>query len=103
MSFYPIEDESRLFDGYIQAHQVGELNLLLIQQNGQRFLIENRCGHFGIPLDKGKVENQCITCPQHGIRFNLTTGLVDSKTRDSCEPIKVFSLISTQGSVGLEI
>lgn len=103
MGFVAIEKEQALFDGYCQPHLVGNLKLLLIQTEGKRFLVENRCGHFGIPLEQGEITQGTITCPQHYIRFDLTSGQVVSQTRDNCDPIRVFTLISQDGDVGINL
>jgi nitrite reductase/ring-hydroxylating ferredoxin subunit/uncharacterized membrane protein len=34
------------------------------------------CAHAGGPLDKGTVEDGCVTCPWHGSRFRLADGRV---------------------------
>lgn len=37
--------------------------------------VEHACPHRGGPLADGIVANRCVTCPLHGWRFNLRTGL----------------------------
>ncbi|MBF2018226.1 MAG: aromatic ring-hydroxylating dioxygenase subunit alpha [Rivularia sp. T60_A2020_040] len=39
-------------------------------QNGQVYAIEDACPHKGIPLHKGDVTGDNITCPYHGWQFN---------------------------------
>ncbi|MCU4186228.1 Rieske (2Fe-2S) protein [Acidiferrimicrobium sp. IK] len=36
--------------------------------------VDNVCRHTGAPLDDGLVEGDCVTCPWHGWRYDLTTG-----------------------------
>ena len=37
--------------------------------------IDAACPHAGGPLADGIVADSCVTCPLHGRRFDLTTGL----------------------------
>lgn len=71
---------------------VNELNLLLIYQSDKYFLIENKCGHFGVPLSDGEISDAEITCSQHGIRFSLLTGEVVNRKFENCDRIKIFKL-----------
>lgn len=36
--------------------------------------IDGACPHAGGPLADGIVADRCVTCPLHGLRFDLTTG-----------------------------
>jgi phenylpropionate dioxygenase-like ring-hydroxylating dioxygenase large terminal subunit len=41
---------------------------------GARVRFGTVCPHFGGPLDGAPVEDDCVTCPWHGYRFDLRTG-----------------------------
>lgn len=34
----------------------------------------NRCSHMPLPVNLGKIEDNVITCPWHGSRFDICTG-----------------------------
>jgi len=36
--------------------------------------VENRCPHLGFPIGLGQVDDNVITCPFHGSKFDLCTG-----------------------------
>ena len=38
--------------------------------------VRNRCTHFPVALDGGKIEDGNIVCPNHGSKFNMCTGEV---------------------------
>jgi nitrite reductase/ring-hydroxylating ferredoxin subunit/uncharacterized membrane protein len=38
--------------------------------------IDARCTHRGGPLDEGKIESGCVTCPWHASRFRLDDGTI---------------------------
>lgn len=74
MSFVALEKLHRLHDGYRQAVTLGGERLLLVQDAGRLHLISTRCPHAGFPLEKGTLRDGCITCPKHGIVFDLDSG-----------------------------
>jgi nitrite reductase (NADH) small subunit len=39
------------------------------------FALDDRCPHKGGPLSEGIVHGQHVTCPLHGLVFDLATGL----------------------------
>ncbi len=58
---------------------------------GKYYLIENKCGHFGVPLLNGRIRDNEIVCAEHGISFDLETGSVVNRPYENCDPIKVFT------------
>ncbi len=58
-----------------KAVSVGGKDILLINIKGQFFACDNECPHQGSPLAGGIVKDGVISCPRHGYRFNLTTGV----------------------------
>ncbi|MBT3866485.1 MAG: Rieske 2Fe-2S domain-containing protein [Gammaproteobacteria bacterium] len=49
-------------------------SLLLCNSGGEHFAIRNQCTHQNSPLAGGRVRNGFISCPLHGVRFDLRTG-----------------------------
>jgi|SRR3989338_623062 len=54
----------------VDGEQVGLFNV-----NGEFFAISNTCPHRGGPLGEGSLEEDIVTCPWHGWRFNVKTGI----------------------------
>jgi nitrite reductase (NADH) small subunit len=48
-------------------------------RSGTVHAIENRCPHKGGPLADGMIAGNCIVCPFHAFKYNLTTGACDQK------------------------
>jgi nitrite reductase/ring-hydroxylating ferredoxin subunit len=42
--------------------------------DGKFYAIDNTCTHAGGDLSKGKLEGKIVTCPNHGAKFDVTTG-----------------------------
>lgn len=57
------------------ARTVGGVRVLVAQTGDARFALADRCSHRGGPLSEGTVDDGCVTCPWHGSRFDLDTGI----------------------------
>ena len=47
----------------------------LFNVGGEFFAIGNTCAHRGGPLGEGFLEDGIVTCPWHGWRFDVKTGI----------------------------
>lgn len=104
MSFIPLENLNALSDGYKKAFKVNNLHLLLIQHQGERILIENKCPHMDIALDTGKVlDDGAIRCRAHGIEFDLKTGCARGPLAGSLDTLKRFTLVFEGNKVGVDL
>lgn len=57
-----------------QLLEVGDRIVVLIQQGGQLFCIDDVCTHDGGPLSDGKLVDHALSCPRHGAKFDIRTG-----------------------------
>lgn len=71
---------------------LNERTFLLIAHQGKYHVIENKCGHFGVPLSDGKIRENEIVCAEHGISFDLDTGEVVNRPYENCDPLKVLAI-----------
>ncbi len=60
-------------DGYLLT-KVGSLPVVVFDDGGELFAIEDRCPHMGFPLHRGTVECGLVTCHWHHARFDLASG-----------------------------
>jgi nitrite reductase (NADH) small subunit/3-phenylpropionate/trans-cinnamate dioxygenase ferredoxin subunit len=58
---------------------------------GNFYAIDNTCLHRGGPLGEGELDGQTVTCPWHGWRYDVTTGVNDMNSAVAVAkyPIKV--------------
>jgi nitrite reductase (NADH) small subunit/3-phenylpropionate/trans-cinnamate dioxygenase ferredoxin subunit len=64
--------------GASRAVWVGDVPVALFNVAGMVYAIDNVCPHAGGPLAGGKLGGPCgelVTCPWHGWRFNVRTGV----------------------------
>ena len=66
------------------------IHFLVISQNDDIYVVEDRCGHFGVSMKEGSVRDKCIRCPAHGAKFHLESGELLNDLFEDCDPINVF-------------
>lgn len=64
-------DELKTYEYYCD-----DVKYFLVRRGDQIFSLRNQCPHLGIDLSKGYIDptNMFVTCPGHGLRFDLLTG-----------------------------
>jgi nitrite reductase/ring-hydroxylating ferredoxin subunit len=104
VAFYPLEKIYRLHDGYRKSIQVAGRQLLLIEDAGQRYLLENSCPHAGYPLLEATLTDGNLRCPLHGICFNLKSGSATNLENASADmKLVFFKLIYYENIIGVEL
>ena len=61
-------------EGEMFTTTVVKTKLLLSRFDGEVKGVIDKCTHLGMPMRKGKVDGQVITCPFHGSRFDIASG-----------------------------
>ena len=74
----------------------GEI-VLLCNSGGSHFAIRNQCTHQNSPLAGGRVRNGFISCPLHGVRFDLSTG--EPRGTLTRVPVKTYSVRDEDGMI----
>lgn len=69
-----IANVNELHENQILAVRVENQNVILHRKGDNIKCYRNACSHLGFPLDKGKVENNMITCASHQFEYDLNTG-----------------------------
>ena len=78
--------------------------VLLVQTpEGRIYAVENKCGHFGIVLDTGRVIGARIQCSQHGAEFDFYSGQVTSHVVAQCDPLSTFVVVLSGDDVCIEL
>lgn len=104
MAFVALEKLSRLVDGYQKAFVVGRLNVLLLQVEGRRYLIENRCPHMDVPLlHAQQLPAGAIRCRAHGIEFSLETGRASGPLANQMAGLVKYELVYQDDQIGIEL
>lgn len=103
MAFHPLANLADLYDGFMQVYRVEGRQLLLIQDDGRHYLIENRCPHMDAALHTGKLDRGDIVCRAHGIAFCLRTGAAKGSLADMLEGLRFFEIAYRGNKIGVEL
>jgi nitrite reductase/ring-hydroxylating ferredoxin subunit len=71
--------------GWVQGPQVDDIvtgrasvvavaGAIVVRDMERLFAYTNACPHMGTALDGGVIEGTTLTCPEHGFRFDITSG-----------------------------
>jgi len=53
-----------------------DVDILVIETDGEIFAIENLCSHAGVSMDCGRLHGYTLTCPSHLAQFDIRDGKV---------------------------
>lgn len=99
--FCVLLDENLLGEESKKAVQLDGHRILILRHQGNIHVVENKCGHFGVPLDDGRLEEGNIYCAVHGVGFDLGKGEVINRAQENCSPIRVFPFEIRNGQIGI--
>ena len=104
MAFFALANMVDLIDGYQQPFKINGEDLLLCQIEGQPFLIENKCPHMDVPLDRAVLDaGPIIRCLAHGIEFDLASGEAKGPLAGMLCGLKKYELAYEGTKVGVEL
>jgi 3-phenylpropionate/trans-cinnamate dioxygenase ferredoxin subunit len=94
---------SDLPPGEVRLVEWEDLEIGVINCNGELFAIEDRCSHDDGPLAEGEVDQQRCTveCPRHGSEFDLRTG--KPRTLPAYAPVDTFPVRVEGDKIKLEV
>ena len=101
MRFVALEKLINLHDGYRREFRIDHYLLLLLQLDGDRYLVGGTCPHQEHRLFEGWVGEGCIECPLHNYKFSLTNGQLLHATEEQCGPLKIWQLEYEGSDVGV--
>lgn len=71
-TLFPAED---LADNQSVAVIIEGNDILVCKANGSYYAVANNCTHQRAKLTGGRIRNCFLSCPLHGVRFDLRTGI----------------------------
>ena len=99
MAFRALERLINLHDGYRRAFRIDGVEVLLVQEDGQRWIFGRRCPHADQALDQAAISGTCVQCPRHGYRFSLQDG---SALGTPCASLPVYTVVYEGNSLGVD-
>jgi nitrite reductase/ring-hydroxylating ferredoxin subunit len=101
LRFITLEKLINLHDGYRREFRVDYQRILLLQVDGERYLIEAICPHQEHPLSEGWIGDNCIECPLHQYRYSLKDGQLLYATEEQSRGLKTWSVEYEGSEVGV--
>jgi len=94
-----VAPSARVVEGRIVVCRVGVRQVALTRLRGRVIAFRNTCPHAGSPLSGGSLSRDAVTCPRHGWRFELTTGVCRDQPLYS---LTFFETFERDGQVHVE-
>lgn len=90
-NFVKVAKKGDLNPGENKVVNVNGTEVGLFNVGGEFYAISNTCAHKGGPLGEGSLEEDVVTCPWHGWRFNVKTGanVMIPNVKVACYAVKV--------------
>ena len=101
MIFHALDKLMHLHDGYRRSFVINRMELLLIQEQGQRHLVQGTCPHLHWPLEQAIIDGQTITCQKHAFAFNLLSGVIVSDIKQSCPSLMIHTIDYQDNLIGI--
>jgi len=80
-----------------RAVVIGALSVLVCNADGEFFAVENVCSHQANPLEGGRIRRCTLSCPLHGMPFDLRTG--EPRGQLTNKPLRTFPVRVVDGVV----
>ena len=100
MSFLPLEKLINLHDGYRKVVKHNALEVLVLQHEGNLYILQSRCPHQQQSLQTADIQGGIIFCPRHHYGFDLSTG---QQQESACAALTLYPAIYEGAVVGIEV
>jgi nitrite reductase/ring-hydroxylating ferredoxin subunit len=99
---YPVARSGDVLPGKMVGVEVAGQRILLANIEGSYYAMRAKCNHLGGPLDKGVIEGYVVTCPLHGSKWDVRSGLLVQFTRP-LPPERTYAVIVEGDQVSVEL
>lgn len=83
--------------GGMKRIEIARQRYLLVNAEGQYYVVDDRCSHEDVSLYLGCVQGQNIKCSLHGSRFSLKTG--EPLEEPATDPIRSYAVKLDAGHI----
>ena len=88
--FQPAFADAELSDNDSRAVTISGQKVLVCRAGGKLYAVQNRCTHQEAELEGGRIRGFFISCPLHGVRFDLSDGTpMGQLTREALKTYEV--------------
>ena len=79
-----------LNNGEAKKIEIDDKKIALFRIDGDYFATDDTCTHEKASLSEGEIDNETVTCPHHGARFNIKTG--QAMSLPAMFPVKTYQI-----------
>ena len=98
-TLFPVTD---LPENSSKAVTVDGKNILVCKASGHFYAVDNMCTHQRSELEGGRIRNCFLSCPLHGVRFDLRTGV--PKGELTKVPLKTYEItVGDDGNLQIKL
>jgi nitrite reductase/ring-hydroxylating ferredoxin subunit len=65
---------SEISHGQMKHAEINGKEIAIANLDGKFFAIADRCAHMNARLSRGNLNQNIVTCPFHGAKFDITSG-----------------------------
>lgn len=89
MTLVEVAKVSDVKPGHGKVVKANGKELALFNVDGKFHATENTCVHRGGPLGEGSLDGNVVTCPWHGWKYDVKTGVSPVNSSAKVQPFKV--------------
>jgi 3-phenylpropionate/trans-cinnamate dioxygenase ferredoxin subunit len=97
---HPVTTLDTLPPGAKKAFKVGDQRIAVCNVEGQLHAIDDVCPHAGASLAAGPLRGATLTCPLHGIAFDVTSGA--AVCPKNLDPVRRFPVFVNGNTIEVE-
>jgi len=97
---HPVATLDSLPPGTKKAFRIGDQRIAVCNVDGQLHAIDDVCPHAGASLAAGPLRGATLTCPLHGIAFDVTTGA--AVCPKNLDPVRRFAVFVNGNQIEVE-
>jgi nitrite reductase (NADH) small subunit len=98
--FIPVAKKKDVIPGEGKIVEVKGTQIALFNIDGTIYATSNVCAHLEGPVGEGPLDGSIITCPWHGWRFNVKTGISPDNPNAK---IKIYEVKEKDDQVLVEV
>ncbi|HEX6377529.1 MAG TPA: Rieske 2Fe-2S domain-containing protein [Nitrososphaeraceae archaeon] len=89
-------------DGKLMHITAGGKEIVVTKLDGNYYAMDNVCTHAGADLHEGELNNNELTCPWHGAKWDIKTGNLISFPQ-KLKPLQSHKVSIENGTLYIEI
>lgn len=88
--FIKIAETSELENNQVKKFEINDTKIALFKIEDNFYATSDTCTHAEASISEGEIEDDTITCPHHGAKFNIKTGA--ALTLPAMMPLETFEI-----------